>query len=196
MQPKLHSKALVFAAMMAALGNVLSFVSMQLAPVAPNIPLGPVQVSLALDLSHLSTFIASLAGGPVIGGVTGLIGGLVAAFEFGFSKGNLVTGFGLPLGKAMTGIAAGYLFKSVYREGSPGTLIVTTVVSYIPEALLTLVLFRYLLPPLMGLPMSLATAIAVQIIVKAFIEMALLGVIMAGMVNNLGFRNYTRGYFN
>src|SRR4030042_902346 len=107
MQDHLGSKGLVFAAMMAALGNVLSFLSMQLAPIAPNVPLGPVSVSLALDLSHLATFIASLFGGPLVGGVTGLVGGLVAAFEFGFSKGNLVTGLGLPLGKALTGGAAG-----------------------------------------------------------------------------------------
>ena len=34
-----------------------------------RIPLGPVSVSLALDLSHLATFIAALLGGPVIGGL-------------------------------------------------------------------------------------------------------------------------------
>ncbi|MCW4050853.1 MAG: ECF transporter S component [Candidatus Bathyarchaeota archaeon] len=192
----MESKALVFAAMMAALGNVLSFLSMQLAPLAPNIPLGPVQVSLALDLSHLTTFIAALFGGPVIGGMTGLIGGLVAAFEFGFSKGNLVTGFGLPLGKAMTGVTAGYVFKALYTEGNNPRLVATTVISYIPEAILTYALFKYLLPAYTGMPAFIAVAIAVQIIVKAFVEMVILGVILIGMVNNLGFKTYARGYFN
>jgi len=194
MQPHIGSKGLVFAAMMAALGNVLSFLSMQLTQ-APNVSLGPVSVSLALDLSHLATFIASLFGGPLVGGLTGLVGGLVAAFEFGFSKGNFVTGFGLPLGKAMTGVAAGYVFRWVYREGGAGRLVVSTVVSYVPEALLTLVLFVYVLPPVTGLPVALATAVAVQIVVKAFVEMVILGIILAGLMSNLGFKTYARGYF-
>ena len=66
---KLGSKSLTFIALMAALGNILSFMSTQLAPIAPNIPLGPVSVSLALDLSHLATFIAALFGGPIVGGI-------------------------------------------------------------------------------------------------------------------------------
>jgi LytS/YehU family sensor histidine kinase len=185
----------VFVAMMAALGNVLSFLSMQLAPIAPNIPLGPVSVSLALDLSHLATFIASLFGGPLVGGLTGFVGGLVAAFEFGFSKGNLVTGFGLPLGKAMTGVTAGYIFRWLHGEGSPSRLVVSTVVSYVPEALLTLVLFIYVLPPMTGLPATMWTAIAVQIVVKAFVEMVILGLILVGLLSNLAFRTYAKGYF-
>ena len=68
---KLGSRSLTFVAIMAALGNVLSFITTQLAPIAPNIPLGPVSVSLALDISHLTTFIAALLGGPVLGGITG-----------------------------------------------------------------------------------------------------------------------------
>jgi hypothetical protein len=192
---RLESKALIFAAMMASLGNALSFLSTQLAPIAPNIPLGPIQVSLALDFSHLSTFIAALFGGPVVGGLTGLVGGLVAAFEFGFSKGNLVTGFGLPLGKALTGITAGLLFSKLYD--STGTrMIITTVVSYIPEGLLTLILFRYLLPLYLALPKSIATTIGIQIVIKAFIEMIILGVLLIVINNNLGFKSYVKNYFN
>jgi hypothetical protein len=192
---RLESKSLIFAAMMASLGNALSFLSTQLAPIAPNIPLGPIQVSLALDFSHLSTFIAALFGGPLVGGLTGLVGGLVAAFEFGFSKGNLVTGFGLPLGKALTGITAGLLFSKLYD--STGTrMIITTVVSYIPEGLLTLVLFRFLLPWYIALPKSVATTIGVQIVIKAFIEMIILGVLLIVINNNLGFKSYVKSYFN
>src|SRR4030042_4043481 len=102
------SKGLSFVAMMAALGNVLSFISIQLSPIVPSIPLGPISFSLALALSHLATFTASLLGGPIVGGLTGLVGGSVAAFQFGFSTGNLITGFALPLGKAMTGVVAGF----------------------------------------------------------------------------------------
>jgi LytS/YehU family sensor histidine kinase len=192
---RLESKALIFAAIMASLGNALSFLSTQLAPIAPNIPLGPIQVSLALDFSHLSTFIAALFGGPVVGGLTGLVGGLVAAFEFGFSKGNLVTGFGLPLGKALTGITAGFLFSKLYNS-TRTRMIISTVVSYIPEGLLTIVLFRYLLPLYIALPKSIATTIGVQIVIKAFIEMIILGVLLIVINNNLGFKSYVKSYFN
>ncbi len=192
---RLESKSLIFAAMMASLGNALSFLSTQLAPIAPNIPLGPIQVSLALDFSHLSTFIAALFGGPLVGGLTGLVGGLVAAFEFGFSKGNLVTGFGLPLGKALTGITAGLLFSKLY-DSTGIRMIITTVISYIPEGLLTLVLFRFLLPWYIALPKSVATTIGVQIVIKAFIEMIILGVLLIVINNNLGFKSYVKSYFN
>jgi len=195
MQTRIQSKTLAFAATMAALGNALSFLSIQLTPLVPSIPLGPVTVSLALDLSHLSTFIAALFGGPLVGGLTGLLSGLVAAFEFGFSKGNVVTGIGLPLGKAMTGVAAGYVFRRLYVEGSPLRMVASTVVAYVPEALLTLVLFRYVLPVVAGLPAGLATAIAFQIIVKAFFEMVLLGLVMVGLTVNAVFSDLSRRYF-
>lgn len=191
---QLGSKSLTFIAMMAALGNVLSFLTTQLAPIAPNIPLGPVSVSLALDISHLATFIAALFGGSLVGGITGAVGGMVAAFEFGFSQGNLITGFGLPLGKALTGIAAGFLFER-YQVDSMLKGAVLTVVAYIPEAVLTLILFRYLLPSVMGLPVGVATFIGFQIIVKACIEMIALGIILKVIMGNAGFRGYAENYF-
>jgi hypothetical protein len=186
---KLETKYITFIAIMAALGNVLSFLTTQLVPLAPNIPIGPISVSLALDISHLSTFIAAIFGGPVVGGITGAIGGLVAAFEFGFSKGNIVTGIGLPLGKAMTGVSAGILFNR-YKLQSLIASVGLTVTSYIPEAILTIILFRYLLPSLMGLPIGIATLIGAQIIVKAFFEMIILGIILLIIIRNQGFKGY------
>ena len=191
---QLGSRSLTFIAIMAALGNVLSFITTQLAPIAPNIPLGPVSVSLALDISHLTTFIAALLGGPVVGGITGAVGGVVAAFEFGFSKGNFVTGFGLPLGKALTGIAAGIVFQR-YDLDSWLRAALLTMVSYIPEGMLTLVLFRYLLPPVTGMPIGVATLIGYQIVVKAFIEMILLGLLLKQITGNAGFKAYVESYF-
>jgi hypothetical protein len=188
---KLETKYITFIAIMAALGNVLSFLTTQLVPLAPNIPIGPISVSLALDISHLSTFIAAIFGGPVVGGITGAIGGLVAAFEFGFSKGNIVTGIGLPLGKAMTGVSAGILFNR-YKLQSLIASVGLTVTSYIPEAILTIILFRYLLPSLMGLPIGIATLIGAQIIVKAFFEMIILGIILLIIIRNQGFEGYLK----
>jgi hypothetical protein len=187
------SKNLMFIAIMAALGNVLSFITMQLTPIVPNIPLGPISVSLALDISHLTTFIASIYGGPIVGGLTGAVGGIVAAFEFGFSQGNIVTGIGLPLGKAMTGIAAGYVFKRIKEIQFAN--IIAAIISYIPEAILTYVLFKYLLPLATGIPVGIAVAISVQIIVKAFIEMIILGSLLTWLSSNLGFRSFAEGFF-
>jgi len=183
----------MFIAIMASLGNVLSFITMQLTPFAPNIPLGPVTVSIALDISHLTTFIAAIYGGPGIGAITGAVGGLVAAFQFGFSQGNIVTGIGLPIGKALTGLTAGYVFNW-FKELRYANII-SAMGSYIPEAIFTYVLFKYLLPVTMGLPVGIVVAIAIQIIVKAFIEMVILGVMLNGLTGNAAFRGFTGGYF-
>ncbi len=191
---KLESKQITFIAIMGALGNVLSFLTTQLVPLAPNIPLGPVSVSLALDISHLATFIAALFGGPVIGGITGAVGGMVAAFEFGFSKGNLVTGIGLPLGKALTGYAAGLLFKR-YEIDNVVRSAILTIIAYIPEGILTLVLFRFLLPVVSGIPVNVSTLIGIQIVVKAVMEMAVLGFLLIGLITSSGFTDYVESYF-
>lgn len=177
------SKGLSIIAVLAALGNVLSFISIQLSPIVPSIPLGPVNFSLALDLSHLATFTAALIGGPIVGGLAGAVGGLVAAFQFGFSQGNIVTGIGLPLGKAMTGIMAGILFKRVSAIG--WRTVAITITSYIPEAIFTAILFIYLYPILYGLPTAVATLIAMQIVVKAFVEMIILGVTLSVIKNRV-----------
>ncbi len=166
---------------------------MQLTPIAPNIPLGPVSVSIALDISHLTTFIAAMYGGPAVGAITGAVGGLVAAFQFGFSQGNIVTGIGLPVGKALTGLTAGYVFN--WFKESRYSNVISAMVSYVPEAILTYVLFRYLLPVTTGIPVGIAVAISFQIIIKAFVEMVILGVMLSGLTGNVGFRGLLEGYF-
>jgi hypothetical protein len=185
----------MFIAVMAALGNVLSFISIQLSPIIPSIPLGPISVSLAVDISHLTTFIASLFGGSIVGGLTGAIGGLVAAFEFGFSRGNYITGFGLPIGKALTGITAGYIMRKWSPSKGTIYMVISTVIAYIPEALLTLFLFVTLLPSLMGLPSAIAFTIAIQIIVKAFFEMVALGILLSMLTKNKFFTSVMSNYF-
>ena len=187
------SKKLTFVALMAALGNVLSYLSIRLTPLMPSIPLGPVNVSMALDLSHVATFIAALFGGPTIGGITAMIAGLVAAFEFGFSQGNLLTGFLLPIGKALTGVAAGLLLTKLNVDRDRKMMLVITVLSYIPEGALTAFLFIRIYPVVYGMPTFIATAIAVQILVKAFVEMIVMGVILMSLTGNEGFTGYIRG---
>lgn len=190
------SKGVVLIAVMSALGNVLSFISIKVSPIIPSIPLGPISVSLALDLSHVTTFIAALFGGPALGGLTGAIGGLVAAYEFGFSKGNLITGFGLPVGKALTGVTAGLVMRAFgLLDGRRLLTVPSTVISYVPEALFTAFLFIVVFPPVFGLPLWLANLIAAQIIAKAFFEMVVMGLIIAALLGNRGFTEYVKGFF-
>jgi predicted membrane protein len=196
MKETLTPKKLTFIALMAALGNVLSFISIRLAPLVPSIPLGPTSFSLALDLSHMSTFIAAFFGGPVVGGLTALIGSLVAAFEFGFSQGNFISGFGLPVGKALTGITAGLLMRRLVVDGKRVTMVVSTVVSYIPEGIVTYLIFMYLFPLFIPGSIFWVAALTVQVLVKATIEMVVMGVLLAAMLGNQGFTQYVRGSFS
>jgi LytS/YehU family sensor histidine kinase len=192
----LSSKYLTFIAMMAALGNVLSALSIQLSPIIPSIPVGPLNFSLALDLSHITTFIAALFGGPLVGGVTGLIGGAVAAFEFGFSKGNLVTGIGLPIGKALTGLVAGLLMSRLNPNKNRLMMVVSTVASYIPEGLFTILIFVIVYPIFFPLtPLSFILPFTTQIIIKAFAEMIIMGILISVMTDNQGFNDSMKSYF-
>lgn len=190
------SKGVVFIAMMGALGNVLSFISITVSPIVPSIPLGVMSFSLAIDLSHITTFIAALLGGSIVGGLTGLVGGLVAAYKFGFSQGNLLTGFALPIGKALTGITAG-LVVSVFRHLSKRELVMVpaTVISYLPEALYTVFIFLVVLPMVYGSQVLLIVFTA-QIIAKAFVEMVIMGLILAALLGNRGFAEYVEGFFS
>ena len=193
MNQSLNTKKITFIAMMAAMGNVLSLISIRMAPLVPSIPLGPgLTFSLALDLSHIATFIAALFGGPVVGGLTGMIGGMIAAFEFGFSQGNFLTGFGLPIGKALTGIAAGVLMKRLEERGGV-MYVIGTILSYIPEALLTVMIFMWLFPLFIPFSEAWVTLFTIQILVKAFVEMIIMGVILTRVMGNRGFKVYIQG---
>jgi hypothetical protein len=192
----LGSKSITFVAVMAALGNVLSFISIRLAPIVPNISMGFTSFSLALDLSHLATFTAAFFGGPLIGGLTGMIGGLVAAFEFGFSKGNLLTGFGLPVGKALTGLTAGFLTLRMGVEKDRVRMVLYTVFSYVPEGIWTVIIFLLLFPIFIPFSSFWVKAVTIQVLVKAFIEMVVMGLLLSGMLANQGFTEYVRGFFS
>ena len=67
--------------------------------------------------------------------------------------------------------------------------------SYIPEGIFTYFLFVYLYPIFVGLPVEIATTIAVSILTKATLEMIAIGIILMGLVSNQGFRRYLKNYF-
>jgi len=189
-----RSKGVVFVAVMSALGNVLSGLSIAVTPIAPSIPLGFMSFSLAIDLSHITTFIAALFGGPGLGGLTGLIGGMVAAYQFGFSQGNLLTGFGLPVGKALTGITAGLIMRRLDLERHEMRMVPAAVISYLPEALYTAFIFIVIFPLIYG-PQVWILFFTVQILAKAFVEMVVMGLMLAALLGNRGFTEYIKGFF-
>jgi len=194
----LSTKNAAFVAMMGALGNILSWLSMSLAPFLPNLPLGPISVSIAFDLSHLTTFTAALYGGPLVGGLTGLIGGAVAANVFGFSQGNFVTGFALPLGKALTGVAAGFIMRVLRLQTGKrhqSLVVVSTLLAYIPEGIFTVFIFLSILPLVFRIPAVIFYSITAGILVKASIEMLIEGLILSALSANQSFRNFILSFF-
>jgi len=65
----------------------------------------------------------------------------------------------------------------------------------LPEAVFTAFIFIVVIPIVFRLPSALFTLIAVQILVKAFVEMIVMGLILATMLGNRGFTEYVEGFF-
>ncbi|MBS7614407.1 ECF transporter S component [Candidatus Bathyarchaeota archaeon] len=164
----------------------------------PTVSFGPYSVSIALDLSHITTFVSALYGGPAIGGLTGIIGGFVAANEFGFSKGNLITGFTLPLGKALTGVVAGIVMTAMRlkdKNHHQVHFVSSTLISYIPEAIYTVFIFLAVFPMIFGTPVFVLYPIVVGILIKALVEMVAEGVLLLTLANNQGFTTMVKSFF-
>jgi len=177
----LNSKQIAFIAIMSALGNILSGISINIAPIlAATSPGGG---GAALDLSHIATFIAAIFGGPVIGTIVGLLGGIYAGYSFGFTVGTL--GFlslvGIPFGKALTGLTAGLLYKGLKINKS------------IPECLFTIFYFLYMVPYFYGFAMAFMISIVIP---KAWIEIILMSFLMGALVGNIGFREFVSRFIS
>ncbi len=174
----MNSKLITFVVMTAALDNVLSF-----------IPIGLTRVGqVGFDLSHIATFIAAIFGGPLVGGLVGFAGGIVAGINFGpmgwLSWLGLI---GLPLGKALTGFTAGAFFKLFKIDDKAHSSLLTipaVVIGYIPEFLFTVFFFIVLVPYFFG---WLDIVLLVSIAVKAWMEMVVMSVLLAALVGNTGF---------
>ncbi|OGD46662.1 hypothetical protein A3K70_03950 [Candidatus Bathyarchaeota archaeon RBG_16_48_13] len=176
------TKQIALICMMSALGNILSALSLFLANVGP----------IGLDLSHLATLIAAIYGGPLTGFATGALGGVFAGIYFGFIGGNLglLSLIGIPIGKALTGLTAGWLSNafSVLRSDRSFLRVVPTVLlSYIPESLYTAIFFMTLVPLFFGW-FSLPFLISVE--VKAWGELVILSVICYVLRRNKSFSGY------
>ncbi len=182
-------KAVSFFTVLGALGNVLSLLSIMVAPISEQVN---------LDFSHAATFIAAIYGGPVIGALTGFIGGFTPAIMFGYVTGQLgVFGFTIPVGKAFTGLCTGLLvkwLKPAKRRYGSLALILMVVIGYVPEAAWTVFVFQTLIP-LFAPNMAFLAMFLSAILVKAFAEMVILGFLMAALLGNQGFTIFLERYF-
>jgi len=183
----MNSKMIAFVIIMVALGNVLSF-----------IPIGLSRVGqVGFDLSHITTFIVAFYGGPFLGFLTGFTGGIAAGIQFGpmgwLSWLGLI---GLPVGKSLTGFTSGALFKGLkISQKSHSSLLAISMVliGYVPEFLFTVLFFLVLVPFFLG---WMNVALLISIAIKAWMEMAVMSVLMGALAGNNGFSTYMSAFFN
>ncbi len=179
----MNTKSLTFALMMGALGTALFLISYYTAPIA---------ASLAFDLSLIGVLVAAYYGGPKIGFLTGLIAGILPGIMFGpLGSGGALGLIALPLGKAMTGLTAGYLSSTIKfgQSRSAALAIPATFIAYIPEALFTWGYFLILLGTVVG------TAVFTTVLAKGLVEIAIMSIIMVALLKNNGFSCYVRSHF-
>ena len=196
METSRSSRTIAFVALMGALGNVMFVVSQTIFKNGP----------IALDLSHIGTFIAAVYGGPLVGLLTGIIVGIGPGLYFGYLGGSLgLLGLiGLPLGKALTGLTVGYLarfFKIDSTKHPSWKVPVATLVGYIPECLFTVLFFEsFVVILLPGVAAYLTQsgsmgAFVISLMAKAWIEIAVLTVFMGALVGNNGFNEFVSRVF-
>jgi riboflavin transporter FmnP len=157
-------RCVAFVASMGALGNVLALLSLFMVPIHPQI---------ALDLSHLGTFIGAMYCGPGWGFVTGAIVALAPFYKFGVLGwyGPLIGAMIIP-GKAITGFSFGLLAKKFRPFPS-------VILGFVPEFIYTYAFLKYLtLFFLPNLAEFMTDAVIFSILVKAWFEILVMAFIV------------------
>lgn len=184
----MDAKQTAFVAMMSALGTVLSLISLNVAPLLSAVGQG----GAALDLSHIATFVAAFFGGPYIGALVGFLSGIYAGYYFGYVLGTLglLSVIGVPIGKAMTGLLAGFLYRKLgLSSGSrrSGWALPITMMAYVPESIYTVLYFLFVVQ-LIGIP---AMAFMIPLVIpKGWIEILVMSLLMGALAGNNGFRDF------
>jgi LytS/YehU family sensor histidine kinase len=190
----LNTRQISFVALMSSLGTLVSGISLNLVPILTAAGIG----GAALDLSHIATFTAAMLGGPLVGGLVGLLSGIYAGYYFGYVIGStgLLSLVGVPVGKALTGLVSGFLYKKLRITTSPHPSILTipvTLVSYVPEALFTIVYFAYLMELFYGFSLYFLIPVVMS---KAWLEITVLSIIMSILVASRSFREFTQQFLS
>jgi len=170
---------------MGALGNVLAAIT-----------IAPTMVSqVALDFSSLPVFIAAVFGGPILGGLTGFLAGILPSAFFGFIGGQLgILGFGTSVGKAISGFSVGVLTRIVKSSQNRTALLIPIVLlGFVPEAVWIYVLFTVFIPVFMPNQAPLS-AFLVPILTKAWFEIVVMSVFTSAIAGHSGFRAFLAHY--
>ncbi|MEM2122606.1 MAG: hypothetical protein QXE79_03115 [Candidatus Bathyarchaeia archaeon] len=163
LEPQPLSSKVAFIASMGALGNVLALLSMYLAPIHPQV---------ALDLSHIGTFLAALQCGPSLGFIAGALVALTPFYRFGVAGwyGPLLGSLIIP-GKALTGLGFGLASKK-FRPFIAG------LIGFIPEFIFLYAFLKhitvYFIPSLAN---YMTDIVILSILAKAWVEIAAIGII-------------------
>jgi len=190
----MDAKQTAFVAMMSSMGIALSLITLNIGLISVAVP---GQGAAALDLSHIATFVAAIFAGPYIGAAVGFLSGIYAGYYFGYVAGGLglLSLIGVPLGKALTGLLAGFLYKKLELGSSSRRsvwAIPITLLSYVPESIYTVIYFLYIVT-LVGTPaMSFMLPLVIP---KAWIEIGVMSVILATLAGNTGFREFITRLF-
>jgi riboflavin transporter FmnP len=186
----MDTKQITFIAILSALGTVLSAISLGVVPIIPNV---------ALDLSHVATFVAAIFGGPALGGAVGFLGGIYAGYYFGFSTPNglgLLSLIGVPIGKAMTGILSGLLYRKLKLDSASGRSILAvpaTLISYIPESIYTAFYFLFAVRLINVAPMAFMILVVIP---KGWVEITVMSIMMGALAGNRGFIETINRFLN
>ena len=180
---RFSNKIVAYIAFMAALGTAVSIITINM------VQLGVTQI--ALDLSHLGTFLVAIPGGPILGAITGLLAGIYPGIAFGYIWGQLgIVGLiGLPVGKGITGLASGILQRTLKRP------FLSVTAGYVPECLFTIWLFVFLVPIMTPIPAEFVLIIALGIVTKAWIEILFMGFVMETVFLSRGIVSLLRTIF-
>jgi LytS/YehU family sensor histidine kinase len=178
----MNAKTTASIAMMSALGTLLSAFSL-------HVTFGG---GAALDLSHIATFVAAIFGGPLIGAIVGFTCGIYAGYYFGYVAGTLgiLSVISMPLGKGLTGLVAGLLYKKlkIGSSSKASTLTVPIVLlSYVPECLFTIAYFLTIVPYFYGYSMAFMIPLVIP---KAWIEITVMSLMMGALAGNIGFKEF------
>ena len=176
--PSSPSKIIAYIAIMAALGNTLAVLSTSL------VKFGVSQV--ALDLSHVGTFLAAIPGGALVGSLTGALIGIYPALYYGPLGMLGVWGLTLMLGKAMTGFFSGLVQRYLKRP------LLSVSIGYLPESLFTIWVFLGLLP---WFGIVFPVALVFGILVKAWIEILFMAFVMESVFLSRGIVQMLRTIF-
>jgi hypothetical protein len=125
-----------------------------------------------------------------------LLAVILTGVFFGPFSGNWIGLIGLPVGKALTGLTSGLLYKSLkVDEKKRGSILTVAValVAYVPEFIFTvfyfLVLFAYFVGPF-------GAGILATVAPKAWVEVIIMSVLMAALVGNQGFNAFVKKFLH